>query len=200
MIAVTEIKEGSMQGETEALARALRSRDPEVIDLLIERYQYRLYRYLLLLTGNRQVAEDIFQETWIRVLERGYQYDGGSTFEPWLFVIARNLVIDRLRRTKPIMSLDGLMDPGEAGGRREIPAVRADSPVEHAEKQEEREQIAAALDRLPAAHREVLLLRFHEDLALEEIATVVSAPLSTVKSRLYRGLEMLRKLLEGGTL
>src|SRR6185312_13722193 len=77
--------------ENRALAQALRVRDPEVLDRLIEEYQYRLLRYLVSLTGARALAEDLFQETWIRVLERGRQYDPRYRFEPWLFAIARNL-------------------------------------------------------------------------------------------------------------
>lgn len=61
----------SAEGERGALAQSLRTRDPEVFEQLIDRYQYRLFRYLTYLTGNREVAEDLFQETWIRVLESG---------------------------------------------------------------------------------------------------------------------------------
>ncbi len=74
-----------MADDTKSLALGLRRRDPEMLDALIEQYQYRLFRYLLYITGNRERAEDFFQETWIRVLERGHQYDGKSKFEAWLF-------------------------------------------------------------------------------------------------------------------
>src|SRR5947209_19990501 len=81
-----------MSDERQALVRGLRQRDPELLDRLIEQYQYRLFRYLVFLTGDRERAEDFFQETWVRVLERGYQYDVRFKFEAWLFTIARNLV------------------------------------------------------------------------------------------------------------
>jgi len=83
-----------MTDDTQSLAAGLRRRDPDLLDWLIEQYQHRLYRYLLFLTGNRALAEDLFQETWIRVLERGHQYNAKSKFESWLFAIARNIVID----------------------------------------------------------------------------------------------------------
>ncbi len=200
MIAVTDLEMKSSGDEAEALADALRRRDPEVIDLLIERYQYRLFRYLLSLTGERQAAEDAFQETWMRVVERGYQYDGKSKFEPWLFSIARNLVIDRMRRKKPLVSLEDLTDSADGQRGQTLPVSRWMSPAESLEQQEVRERVAAGLDRLPAVLREVLVLRFQEDLLLDEIAAIVSAPLSTVKSRLYRGLTALRQALEGETL
>src|SRR5207302_1208671 len=99
-----------MPDDTKSLAQGLRRRDPELLDRLVEQYQYRLFRYLLYITGNRERAEDFFQETWIRVLERGHQYNGKSKFEAWLFAIARNLVID-WQRSKKAQSLDTLTDP-----------------------------------------------------------------------------------------
>src|SRR5208282_5863112 len=83
----------SMEAETQEIAHGLRRRDPDLLDELIGRYQYRLPRYLWTLTGNREAAEDLFQETWIRVLEKGHLYDPRWRFEAWLFSIARNLAI-----------------------------------------------------------------------------------------------------------
>jgi len=173
-----------MAGDTKALAAGLRRRDSELLDLLIEQYQYRLFRYVLYLTGTRETAEDLFQETWIRVLDRGHQYDGKAKFETWLFAIARHLVIDLQRRKKP-ESLDSLAAP-------EMIAPEP-SPLEQFSLRERGADLQESLGRLPAVYREVLLLRFQEDLSLEEIAAVLDAPVSTVKSRLYRGLEVLRQ-------
>ena len=183
-----------MTDDTKSLILGLRRRDPELLDLLIEQYQYRLFRYLLYITGNRERAEDFFQETWIRVLERGHQYDGRSKFEAWLFSIARNMVID-WQRQKKAQSLDALTNPEDGA-----PLEFADddpSPLHLVLSQESAENIQASLEKLPAVYREVLLLRFQEDMGLVEIATILNAPLSTVKSRLYRGLEDLRGLLKG---
>src|SRR6202521_5664065 len=99
-----------MKDENKTLARGLQRRDPKLLDRLIEQYQFRLFRYLVYITGDRTHAEDFFQETWIRVLERGHQYDGKSRFEGWLFAIARHLVIDWQRQRK-MQSLDTLTDP-----------------------------------------------------------------------------------------
>ncbi len=183
-----------MADDTKSLALGLRRRDPEVLDALIEQYQYRLFRYLVYITGNRERAEDFFQETWIRVLERGHQYDGKSRFEAWLFSIARHLVID-WQRQKKAQSLDALTNPDE-GAPMEF-AEDDPSPLHLLLTQESEETVQASLEKLPAVYREVLLLRFQEELGLVEIATVLNAPLSTVKSRLYRGLEDLRGLLGG---
>jgi RNA polymerase sigma-70 factor (ECF subfamily) len=75
MIAAACYFVNGMESETSAIARGLRRRDPDLLDRLIEQYQHRLLRYLIYLTSNRELAEDMFQETWIRVLERGHQYD-----------------------------------------------------------------------------------------------------------------------------
>src|SRR3981081_1302303 len=99
-----------MTDDTKSLILGLRRRDPELLDLLIAQYQSRLFRYLLYITGNRERAEDFFQETWIRVLERGHQYDGRSKFEAWLFSIALHLVID-WQHQKKTQSLDALTNP-----------------------------------------------------------------------------------------
>lgn len=184
-----------MADDSKALAVGLKRRDPDLLDELIERYQYRLFRYLLYLTSSRERAEDFFQETWIRVLERGHQYDGRYRFEAWLFRIARNLVIDWQRQRK-MQSLDALLDP-EEGTPVEFAAENQPSPLHQVLTAEEKSGVHASLGRIPAVYREVLVLRFQEELGLEEIAGVLAAPLSTVKSRLYRGLEALRGALEG---
>ena len=186
-----------MEIETQVIARGLRRGDPDVLDALIERYKYRLFRYLLYLTGRREIAEDLFQETWIRVLERGRQYDGKSKFEPWLFTIARNLVIDNQRRRQPRF-LDLLNGGTSEETWLDVQASKQPSALDIVSRQETSELVDAGLAQLPAPYREVLVLRFQEEMGIGEIAQVVRAPLSTVKSRLYRGLEAMRELLEGG--
>jgi RNA polymerase sigma-70 factor (ECF subfamily) len=183
-----------MESEASAIARGLRRRDPDLLDRLIEQYQHRLLRYLLYLSGNRELAEDLFQETWIRVLERGHQYDGKHEFSTWLYAVARNLTIDYLRRKSPL-SLDGLMQH-EEHALLEPPDTRP-MAWEVVRQHEQAERISAALVSIPVEYREAVVLRFQEGLALDEIATVTGAPLGTVKSRLYRGLNMLLSRLKG---
>ena len=185
-----------MTDERQALVRGLRQRDPELLDRLIEQYQYRLFRYLLYITGDHERAEDFFQETWVRVLERGQQYDGRYKFEAWLFTIARNLVID-WQRQKKMSSLDTLMDQGE-GQAFEPADEKQESPLKVMLQGEAQDNMQAVLAQLPAANREVLLLRFQEELQLDEIARIQATPISTVKSRLYRGLEELKRMMAGG--
>jgi RNA polymerase sigma-70 factor (ECF subfamily) len=182
--------------DRKAVARGLRERDPELLDFLIETYKFRLFRYLVYITANKERAEDFFQETWIRVLERGHQYDGKSKFEGWLFAIARHLVID-WQRQKKMQSLDSLMEP-EQGAPLELVNESEPSPLSQVLSQEQEEAMQNSLGQIAAIYREVLVLRFHEELQIEEIAAVMSTPASTVKSRLYRGLEALRGALPKG--
>jgi len=185
-----------MRDEAKNIARGLQQRDPDLLDRLIEQHQFRLFRYLVYITGDKARAEDFFQETWIRVLERGHQYDGKSKFEAWLFAIARHLVID-WQRTKKAQSLDALTDP-ELEKPLQIPSENEPSPLHQVLAQEREEDVQASLEKIPAIYREVLVLRFQEELQIEEMAGVLSIPVSTVKSRLYRGLDALRGALEGG--
>ena len=183
-----------LQRENLAISAGLKRSDPELLDRLIELYQHRLLRYLLFLTGKREVAEDLFQETWMRVLLRGAQYNGKARFDTWLFTIARNLVID-LSRKRQMASLDEMSEAGEDERPFEV-AIDGPSPFEQFATREDRAEVAEVLLKLEPNYREVLVLRFHEELSLEEIAAVTRAPLSTVKSRLYRGLAALKPEVE----
>ncbi|MBT9332119.1 RNA polymerase sigma factor [Acidipila sp. 4G-K13] len=186
-----------VRSENTLVAEGLKRHDPELLDQLILQYQHRLLRYLLYLTSNREIAEDLFQETWMRVLMRGAQFNGNSRFDTWLFTIARNLVID-LRRKRSMASLEEMCEGGDEERPFEVPSGEK-TPFDHLQTSESGQLVAEALLTLDPLHREVLVLRFHEEMSLEEIARVTRAPLSTVKSRLYRGLAALRPRIEAAT-
>src|SRR6266705_6678837 len=98
MVAVVTAFSRVAEPESQCVARALRRRDSEFIGRMVSWYHYRLLRYLVYWTSRREQAEDLVQETWLRVLEHAGQYNSRLRFEPWLFSIARNLAIDDLRR------------------------------------------------------------------------------------------------------
>jgi RNA polymerase sigma-70 factor, ECF subfamily len=176
------------------IAAGLRQRDPDLLLRLIEQYQPRLLRYLVSLTGDPALAEDLFQETWVRVLERGHRYDGRSRFVAWLLTVARNLTIDVLRQKRPL-SLDALTSATEDRAPLQPPAT-GPGPYEILAARQQQDRLAAFVSCVPARYREVLVLRFHEDLSIQEIATVTGSPTSTVKTRIARGLLALRPRLE----
>lgn len=182
------------RAENAEIAQGLRRHDPELLDRLIVQYQHRLLRYLLFLTGNRDIAEDLFQETWMRVLMRGAQYNGAARFDTWLFTIARNLLID-LRRKRTMASLEEMCEMDGEDRALEIPSDEP-TPFDLYRIRENRQRVTEALLTLDPLHREVIVLRFHEELSLEEISQVTRAPLSTVKSRLYRGMAALKPRIE----
>ena len=181
--------------ETAKIARGLRERDMELLADLVQRYQHRLVRYLLYLTGRREYARDLAQETWIRVLQRGSQYNGRQRFEPWLFAIARNLAIDFLRKKRIVVQTDS--SPNDSDAMLLLPSSDP-SPFEAAARSEDAMRLAGRLQILPPLYREALLLRFQEDLSLAEMAQVLGAPTTTVTSRIYRGLAALRSAFEEG--
>src|SRR5689334_7900748 len=181
--------------ETAKIARGLRESDTELLADLVERSQRRLVRYLLYLIGRQDYAEDLAQETWNRVLQRGSQYDGRQPFDPWLFAIARNLAIDYLRKKRKGVETASL--PNDPDAMLLLP-TSGPSPFEAAARNEDAIRLAGKLHTLSPLYREALLLRFQEDLSLPEIAQVLGAPVTTVTSRIYRGLAALRSAFEEG--
>jgi RNA polymerase sigma-70 factor, ECF subfamily len=182
----------TVSSDTREIARGLRERDVALLQMLVEEYQDRLVRYLVYVLGRRDGVDDVVQETWLRVMERGGSYDGRSRFEPWLFTVARHLAIDFLRRRREV-SLDA-----EEDGRAVVAAPVSEglSPFALAARTEDAERLAAALQGLQAITREALVLRFLEEMSLQEIAVVVKAPVPTVAARIYRGLAALRSQME----
>src|ERR1700732_1640057 len=103
------VEQDAIRQENLAIAAGLKRQEAGLLEQLIVRYQHRLLRYLLYLTSNREQAEDLFQEVWMRVLVRGGQFDGKARFDTWLFTVARNLVID-WRRKRTMSSLDEMFE------------------------------------------------------------------------------------------
>jgi len=195
MLALHMTLNTTAETETAKIARGLRERDIELLADLVQRCQHRLVRYLLYLTGRREHAEDLAQETWIRVLQRGSQYNGRQRFDPWLFAIARNLAIDYLRKKRNVVETASL--PNDRDAMLLLPSS-GPSPFEAAARSEDAIRLAGRLQILPPLYREALLLRFQEDMSLPDIAQVVGAPVTTVSSRIYRGLATLRSAFEEG--
>ena len=173
-------------------AQRLRSGDIEAITGLMERYQHRLYRYLLRLVSQPNTAEDLFQQTWLRIIERIQNYDAHRSFEGWLFAVAHNLAIDYLRQRQP----ESLDEP-HAAERMPSDMTRssASDALETFLSKEKATLVLEAVAELPLSFREVIALRFEEEMKIEEIAGVLRLPVGTVKTRLHRALKALRRSL-----
>jgi RNA polymerase sigma-70 factor (ECF subfamily) len=180
----------------EADVAQLRRGDLDALSALVSRYQNRLYRFLLRLLRDRSEAEDLFQQTWVHVAEKIRRFDPSRNFDAWLFTVARNLAIDHLRRVRPA-SLDQPVSEDESQGTALDSLPSKDiAPLDRVLENERASRVGIALDELPFAYREVMTLRFEEEMKIEEIAQVLDIPLSTVKSRLRRSLEQMRHSLE----
>lgn len=155
--------------------------DSEALAALIERYHGPLYAFLWRRAGDG--ADDLFQESWIRVSRARDRFDRSRRFSTWLFQIANNLCRDRFRRG------------GTAARAR---AVLAEAPAPDAEDPSLRIDLARRLAALPERLREVLVLRYYRDLGESEIAELLGIPAGTVKSRLHAALRALREAEAGG--
>lgn len=168
---------------------AVQRGDRDAFSSLLARYQNRLYRYLLRWVHEPATAEDLFQQTWMRVIENIRRFNPKRNFDAWLFAVARNIVIDYLRRRRPA----SLEEPvGEDLPLSECLSANTPGALEQVLRSERAELVQRALEYQPPVYREILSLRFEEEMKLEEIAEVLSIPLGTVKSRLARALERLR--------
>lgn len=153
------------------------------IEALIETHKDELFYAIYRIVLQKETAEELFQETWLHVMERLDSYDTDRPFAPWLFRIARNLCFDYLRSQKRHKQKEHLLleddvkpdvDPGvldQAG-------------------------LTGILSQAPPIYRDVLHFRYYQDMELKDIAAVVQSPVNTVKSRIKRGLLFLKATLE----
>lgn len=167
------------------LARRVLERDPSAFDLLFDRFGPPILGYLTRMVGCRETAEDLLQETMIRIHGRIDHYREQGRFRAWVYRIATNQAITHLRRAR-LERASRERITREASDRVEPMAVRL------VEGHEEAEQIATAIRELPVEMRSVLLLRVDRGLGLKEIAEILSIPEGTVKSRLHYAIERLR--------
>ncbi len=151
---------------------------------LVARYDARLRYFLRKITARPDRADDLLQDVWLDVFRHLPRLADPQAFRAWVYRIARDRAFGLLRRSQREAQPLGATD---------VPAGQAD---ENGFGEEDAARIHAALDRLPAEQREVLVLRFVEAMSYEEIARVTGQPLGTVRSRLFYGKQALRKLLE----
>lgn len=165
--------------------------DETALAALMSRYERPLYAFLVRHVGAGADADDLFQETWIRVARHAGRYDPARPFTTWLFQIAVNLCRDRARR-RAARPEEVHADPaGDAGT-----VAAGDDPEQSFVRAERAADVRTALAALPDAQREVVLLRYHHELSEEEVAAIAGIPRGTVKSRLHAALKRLRALLQ----
>ncbi len=178
--------------------------DSACLDRLVEHFAGRIFGFLYRMTGSRPDAEDLMQEVFVRLVRMigAYQHDG--RFEAWLFRIAANLARDRVRKVRRSPRLVAIIESDSEN--RPLSGVTSmedlasseasvDAGLVHGETMDE---LHKALATLPAAEREVIMLRHFSQMTFKEIAEATNVPLGTALARGHRGLARLRKIMEGG--
>ena len=182
-----------MGATDEDLVAAFQDGDSSAFDELVSRWDRRIHGAVYRVVGPDEDARDLCQEAFLKAYRGLGTFKREARFSSWLYQIAINVCRDRLRRRrgKTAVSLDELEET-PAG----TLAARAPSPLELVEARDMRHLVAQAMATLSADEREVVILKEYQDLTFPEIAEVLDVPLSTVKTRLYRGLAQLRHQLE----
>ena len=162
---------------------------------LVRRYTPEIYRFLFRFMGNADNAEDVTQETFLKVWKALPRYRSGEPFRPWVFRIAQNTAIDHLRKHTPLSFSDMAADDDAQVFADTLPDPEP-LPDELFARREDAAMLASLLLLLPFQHREVLLLRYMEEFTFDEIGKALGKPVDTVKSHHRRALIKLRTLFE----
>ncbi|MHC4739761.1 MAG: RNA polymerase sigma factor [Planctomycetota bacterium] len=160
--------------------------DCESFSQIVDMYSGRFYGYFYRLTGNREVSDDLLSELFVKLVEKIKSYHGGS-FENWLFRIGSNLFYDYLRvkqREKKLLAYQ------------QQHQLELEKPPARQYDNERIDKLQAQLGKLDVDTRELIMLRFYSQLSFKEIAQMRSEPIGTTLSKMHRGLNKLRKLME----
>ena len=181
------------QTDEQLIARTV-SGEQEAFGMLILKYQPRLYNAMVHFLRNQSEAEDVVQDAFVLALTKLESFKGNSQFYTWLYRIAHNAAISKLRKKRPTKSLDqGLSDDSSPGF--SVPDG-GERPGERLEKEEQIQTLMEAMGRLSDEHRSILILREMESMDYEAIAGVLQLPVGTVRSRLHRARGCLREMME----
>jgi RNA polymerase sigma-70 factor, ECF subfamily len=187
--------------DEELLARFRRGQT-EAFGALVRRYERELYGYLRRYLGDANLADDVFQNTFLQLYTKIGQYEAGRPVRPWLYTIATHQAIDALRRNNrhQALSLDQNREEGPDGetrGLMELLEARTPGPIEQVQAEELRERVRASVDKLPDFLRQVVILAYYQGLKYREIADILGIPVGTVKSRLHAALVRLQEAWAG---
>jgi RNA polymerase sigma-70 factor, ECF subfamily len=169
--------------------------DQDAFGEIVEIYKDKVYQISYRMLGNRHEAEDIAQEAFIRAYTNIHSFNIDLKFSTWLFRIATNLCIDRIRKKKPDFYLDAEVAGTDGLTMYSQIASNTDLPEKQVESLELEESIQREILKLPDKYRSVIVLKYIEELSLIEISEILDIPIGTVKTRIHRGREALRKQL-----
>ncbi|TGB02043.1 RNA polymerase sigma factor SigW [Halobacillus salinus] len=169
--------------------------DQSSFEDIVAFYQNKVFHICLRMIGNSYEAEDLAQEAFIRAYTNIHSFDERRKFSTWLYRIATNLTIDRIRKKKPDYHLDAEVKGTDGLDMYSQLAADQALPEEEVESLELQSYIHQEILALPPKYRSVIVLRYLDELALQEIAEILDIPVGTVKTRVHRGREALRKRL-----
>lgn len=171
-----------------ALVERALENDLAAFEQLVSRYQTKIVSYATRMLGNQDDGEDVAQEVFIKAYRSLESFRGASSFSTWLYRIATNLCIDRVRKRKrspqEAYSLDEPLDKDEERGGRDLPDTTAE-PMRNVERDELRQQVRLTVAEMPEKLRSVLLMCDIQGMSYEDIAESLQCPIGTVKSRLF---------------
>lgn len=162
---------------------------------IVEIYQHQLFQICYRMLGNRHEAEDVAQEAFMRAYANIHTFDQKRKFSTWLFRIATNLCIDRIRKKKPDYHLDAEVRGTEGLTMYSQLSNEEKLPEDELLAMEVQDRVQYEISRLPDKYRAAIVLKYIEELPLAEISEILDLPLGTVKTRIHRGREALRKQL-----
>lgn len=165
--------------------------DGEAFETLVGLYEERLFIFIARMTGDNHLAEDVFQQTFIKVAQKAELFDGRASFSTWLYRIARNAALDELRKRRR----EHTLSDADAAGMASVADANAVSPLDKLTRDELAERVRSALTRLPEAQREAFLLKEEAELTFEEIGQVLGCGRETAKSRFRLAVGRIRELL-----
>jgi RNA polymerase sigma-70 factor, ECF subfamily len=169
--------------------------DQSAFEDIVSFFQSKIYQHCYRMLGNAHEAEDIAQEAFIRAYVNIHSFDEKRKFSTWLYRIATNLTIDRIRKRKPDYYLDAEIKGTEGLNMYSQMADEGRLPGEEVESMELQRYIHQEISELPPKYRSIIMLRYLEEFSLQEISDILDIPLGTVKTRIHRGREALRKRL-----
>jgi len=165
----------------------------EAFEELVKKYLKPIYNFLYRLTNNQVVAEDLAQDTFLKVWKNIRRFDQSRSFKTWIFTIAKNTAFDYFKKKKELPFSTFTDEEGESW--LENIADENILPGEILERKNIAEELEEILKKLPVHYRTILLLHYKEDFSLHEIAEILSEPYNTVKSRHQRALSRLKKAI-----
>jgi len=166
----------------------------EDFEILVRRHQGAIFGFLLRMVHDTEEALDLSQEVFLKVFSSLERFNPRFRFTTWLYRIASNSAIDQIRKRRKVVSLDAPISGNEEGGTREVPGDHP-TPDQFFAARETHVRLEEALRSLPETYREVLLLRHQGDRRYDEIARITGLPIGTVKNRIFRARDMLRRAL-----